>query len=275
MRRVGTPALTQLLAASHPLASLAVSGVAGMFALATGRGLYGALLVATTILASQLAIGWQNDYLDRDRDRAAGRVDKPIAAGTITPDAVRAAAIVATGCFLALAGLHGAAAAAIGVIAFVAAAEYNRWAKRTVLSFAPFVVSFGLLPAFVTVGGDGTWPPLWIMATAALLGFAAHFANVLPDLDADRRLGVLGLPQRAGRGASTVIAASALGSASIVLGRSPAGGAPLAAAGALGAGLVVLFGRSVDRRRARLAFLAVVAIAALDTVLLILAGTGT
>jgi hypothetical protein len=35
----------------------------------------------------------------------------------------------------------------------------------------------------------------WAFAAGALLGVAAHFANVLPDLDDDRATGVRGLPQ--------------------------------------------------------------------------------
>ena len=47
------------------------------------------MLVALAVLAGQLSVGWSNDYLDRERDRAAGRTDKPVAAGELSPTLVR------------------------------------------------------------------------------------------------------------------------------------------------------------------------------------------
>ena len=55
--------------ACHPLPSIAVTAGAAAFAAAVGRGVAGSALVAVTVLASQLSIGWENDYLDLDRDR--------------------------------------------------------------------------------------------------------------------------------------------------------------------------------------------------------------
>jgi 4-hydroxybenzoate polyprenyltransferase len=40
----------------------------------------------------------------------------------------------------------------------------------------------------------------------ALLGIAAHFINVIKDMDQDRTSGIDGLPQRCGKGVSIAIA---------------------------------------------------------------------
>ena len=48
-------------------------------------------------------------------------------------------------------------------------------------------------------------PPLWVLATGALLGVAFHFANVLKDLSADRQSSIGGLPQRTDKRLSIAI----------------------------------------------------------------------
>jgi 4-hydroxybenzoate polyprenyltransferase len=50
----------------------------------------------------------------------------------------------------------------------------------------------------------------------ALLGAAAHFANVLPDLEDDRRTGIQGLPHRLGRTASGLLVCGCLVAASVL-----------------------------------------------------------
>src|SRR5215472_5299385 len=94
--RLRGPGLT-LLAACHPEPATAVTLLTSLLALAAGGGLR-TLLLAAAVGAGQLGVGWSNDYLDRDFDRAAGRPDKPLAATTTAaagPRLVRAAAVVA------------------------------------------------------------------------------------------------------------------------------------------------------------------------------------
>jgi len=44
-------------------------------------------------------------------------------------------------------------------------------------------VSFGLVPAFVTLGlTPPSPPPVWLVVTCALLGVSAHLANAVPDV---------------------------------------------------------------------------------------------
>ena len=57
----------------------------------------------------------------------------------------------------------------------------------------PYAVGFGALPAAATLALPGhPWPAWWAMAAGAVLGIAAHAANVLPDLKADKDTGVDG-----------------------------------------------------------------------------------
>src|SRR5450759_4462219 len=69
----------------HPIPSVAVTAIsAGLVALAglpIGRG----ALVTVAVFTGQLSIGWSNDYLDAERDRAVLRSDKPVATGAMKP----------------------------------------------------------------------------------------------------------------------------------------------------------------------------------------------
>jgi len=220
-----TVPLIPLARASHIQPTLAVTAFTTAIAIGAGRR-WGAVSVGSAVLAGQLAVGWSNDYLDRDRDRMGGRADKPIAAGEITAEVVRNCAIVAAlGC-VPLSLLSGWRAAVVHGVAVGAAFGYNASLKRSVLSVAPYVVAFGALPAFVTLGGrSGHRPPGAATAAAALMGAGAHFINVLPDLETDSLTGVRGLPHRFGPTGSLLVGVMFLGSATAVVSR--AGYAPL------------------------------------------------
>jgi 4-hydroxybenzoate polyprenyltransferase len=77
-----------LLRAAHAAPTIAVTALATAIAATSGRDLRGTVLVAGAVLTGQLSIGWCNDLVDRDRDRAAGRTDKPVASGAVAPHAV-------------------------------------------------------------------------------------------------------------------------------------------------------------------------------------------
>jgi 4-hydroxybenzoate polyprenyltransferase len=207
-----------LVRACHPEPTVAVTAVATALAVAAGRGAAGAVAVAVAVLAGQLSVGWSNDLIDRDRDQLRGRSEKPIVAGLVDATTVRRAAFLALAATVPLSLLSGVEAAAVHMIAVGAAWAYNVWVKATVLSVLPYVIAFGLLPAFVTLGLPGApWPPWWAVTAGGLLGAGAHFANVVPDIADDLATGVQGLPQRLGRQASSRVAAVLLLAASLVL----------------------------------------------------------
>lgn len=188
-----------LLLSCHPLPAAAMTVVLTTAAALSGRTGAGCVLVAATVLSGQFTIGWINDVLDRERDRRSGRRDKPVAMGWISPRTV----VLATGCMVLVVvplSFANGTAAGLAHLGFVLGAWlYNFHLKKTVLSWLPYAVSFGLLPAFLSYGGLGVGmhgdPPTVAMTVlAALLGIGIHFLNALPDLAEDTEAGMRHLP---------------------------------------------------------------------------------
>ena len=190
-----------LVLACHPLPTVAMAvGLAAAAAL-TGRSTLEVGLVAATVLAGQATVGWLDDVLDRHRDTQVGRRDKPLALGWLDPGTVAFAIAVGVLVVVPLSIANGTYAGLAYLGSVAAAWLYNLWFKKTVFSWLPYAVSFGLLPAFLSYGGLGGGmhggPPTWAMTVlAALLGIGAHFLNTLPDLVEDNETGVRHLPLR-------------------------------------------------------------------------------
>lgn len=186
---------------SHPVTTLAVTtGLAAAAAL-TGRSGLEVGLVAVTVLAGRLTIGWLDDVVDRLRDREVGRLDKPVALGWVDPGTVTFAIAVVVLALVPLSVANGTYAGLAHLAAVASAWLHNVWFKRTLLSWLPHAVSFGLLPAFLSYGGLGGGmhgsAPTWTMtALAALLGVGVHFLSALPHLVQDNQTGVRHLPLR-------------------------------------------------------------------------------
>ena len=208
----------------HPIPAAAVTAItAGLCALA-GLPIGTAALVTATIFVGQLSIGWSNDYLDAPRDKAALRDDKPVAAGKVERHVVGIAALVALVATIALSGLLGwpAGLAALGTT--LCGWAYNLGMKATLLSWLPYAIAFGFLPAVATLAAEPPrWPAVWVMLAAALFGIAAHFANILPDLDDDKASGIRGLPHRIGARPTAIAAAALLACAATVILLGPGG----------------------------------------------------
>lgn len=291
--RQNVGSVTSWCRASHPLPVLAVTGVTALLAVAWGHGAVGVLLLTAAVLTGQLSVGWLNDLVDLERDRAAGRDDKPLARGELTRAAVGRATAVAGGVSVVLTALTGWPAAAAHLLALGSAWAYDLGGKSRAWSPACYAVSFGLLPAFVVLALPGSpTPPLWLVAGGALLGCAAHFLNVLPDLADDAAAGVRGLPQRLGAARSRAAAAGLMLGAcgALALGPPLAGGAAAVGAGSaagaaaatggapwpLAAGVVVLAAGALAvglhrarRPGSRAAFNSLLVVAVLNVVLLL------
>lgn len=158
-------------------------------------------LVAATVLTGQLTVGWMNDLVDRHRDREVGRQDKPVAMGWVEPGAVAFAIACATLLVVPLSIANGTAAGIAHLGAVAGAWLSNFWFRRTWLSWLPYAVSFGLLPAFLSYGGwgggmHGGPPTIELTVLAALLGVGIHVLTTLPDLVEDKQTGVRHLPLR-------------------------------------------------------------------------------
>ncbi len=207
-----------LIRCSHPEPVFAVTAATGVLALSAGRG-WSTVWVVTAVLAGQLFVGWTNDYLDRDLDQRAGRTGKPVAEGVVPARQVRTAAWLALAACVPLSLANGLAPGLLHLAAVGVATLYNFGLKATFASVAPYFLAFGAVPAFITLGlQPGHLPALWATLGAGLLGAGAHFTQVLPDIEEDRRLGIRGLPQRLGVRGSTLVAALLLaGSALLIL----------------------------------------------------------
>lgn len=190
-----------LVLACHPLPTLAMTVAVTVAAALTGRPALELGLVAATVLTGQLTVGWINDVVDRERDRRVGRRDKPVAMGWVDPGTVVFATACAVLLVVPLSVANGTYAGIAHLAAVVSAWLYNFWFKRTVLSWLPYAVSFGLLPAFLSYGGlggglHGGPPTIAMTVLGALLGVGIHFLNTLPDLVEDKETGVRHLPLR-------------------------------------------------------------------------------
>jgi protoheme IX farnesyltransferase len=245
-----------LVKACHPGPVAAVTAASIAMARVFGGRRRDALRVGTAVLAGQLAIGWQNDWVDAERDRLAARSDKPLPADLLTRETLGAAALLAAAVCLPTSAALSRRGALAHLVAVASAVSYNAGLKRTPLSILTYAVSFGLLP----VVAHDAWrredtTPEWAVAAGAFMGMSAHLVNVLPDREADRELGVMGFPQRLSADASLALAAMLLVGASGSIAFGTAGvsrrtvrlcGLSCAASGAM-----VLAGR---RCRGRMAF---------------------
>ena len=260
-----------LTRACHAGPTLTVTAVITAFGIAVGRGT-GALWVGAAVLAGQLSVGWSNDYLDRDRDRAAHRDDKPIPAGAVPARVVAAGAAAALAAAVPLSLASGWRAGLVHLGGVAAAWAYNLGLKGTWLSPLPYAIGFGALPAFVVLGLPGhPAPPGWLIAAGVLLGVGAHFANVLPDMDDDIAVGIVGVPHRLGRRRSTLTAGGLLFAASIVLAFGPRGDPGVTGLVEITGAtcLIVVGGIAARRPTSRIPFQIALAVSILDVALLL------
>lgn len=196
-----------LLKASHFIPSLIVSSIA--FAFGVHYWWEGpAYVIAFTVFTGQLVVGWSNDLYDFADDQKHQRLNKPLVSGVITEKYLRSWLIFMVPFSLVVnilgpLGFKGGLLYWLGIGCGVA---YNFYFKFTFLSPLPFAVAFAILPSCIAISKDVT-PPLWMWLGGALLGCAAHFVNVLKDLDHDRASEIKGLPQSVGKKASIAIAA--------------------------------------------------------------------
>ena len=248
---------------------------AGLVALAGTSPAHGALVV-TAVFTGQLSIGWSNDFIDAERDRAVLRADKPLARNALDPRVVGVAACAALLATVVASALLGWRAGGAALLIVACGWAYNLGVKATVWSFVPYAIAFGTLPAMATLAArDPRLPPWWATTAGALLGVAAHLANVLPDLGEDAVTGVRGLPHRLGARGTALTAASLLLAASAVilfgLSGSPGTGQWL---GFLGTAALAAVGARAALRNptSRAFFLATIGIAVLDLLFFALSG---
>ena len=236
------------------------------------------VILACAVFTGQLSIGWSNDRIDSARDIRAGRADKPVATGGVPPAAVSVAAASALLLTVVLSALLG-----------LAGRGRRADSRRGRVGLQPRPQEHGVLRRGLSSSGSARcrwcpiwpspaipWPAWWVPATGALLGLAAHFANVLPDLRADADTGVRGLPHRLGARASIIAMASILALAALVVGNAPESASTWFAivASVVGVGVAVAAAALALRRPdSPAAFRLTMAIAMLDVILLLIVAT--
>lgn len=265
--------LAGLVLGCHPGPTLTVTTAVTALAWSAGQRPPRLLWVLLAVLAGQLAVGWCNDARDGERDRRAGRTEKPVVRGWISPVALATAAALAATSAVPLSYLAGGPlGGSAHLVAVASALAYDLWLKATPLSLLPWVVSFGLIPVFVTYGLEPAVPPAgWVVVVCALLGTGAHLANAARDIDSDRRVGVAGLAGVLGSAWSRGLAVVALLAATAVLLTQLS--LPAAVAVALLVVLVVAAAAAARWQSGRRLFEAILVIAVVDVALLLSAGT--
>jgi 4-hydroxybenzoate polyprenyltransferase len=234
----------------HPAPALAVtvlSGALGAILLAqAGQPPSERLwLLVLAVAGSQIFTGATNDLVDAGRDAAAGRSEKPLPAGDLTPTLALWIASAGLGTQLASSLWLGPLPLLLGLAATFSAATYNLALSRTPLSPIPYLVSFGILPLWITAGvGVELERVLAAVPLAAAFAVAAHLANTLRDFDVDATSESRSLAQVIGRRNARMLAVGCaaavglgVGAALILGGRMSGSSLALGAAGLAAVGL--------------------------------------
>jgi 4-hydroxybenzoate polyprenyltransferase len=262
--------LVTLARAAHLGPTLAVTTVVALLAVSVDLAAQPAVLVTAGVFTGQLTIGWGNDLVDADGDRAVGRRDKPVAAGAVSTELVVRCLLAAAALCVLLSLLAGWRSGLVHLGIGVASGHaYNLGVKATVWSWLPYALAFGSLPLVVTLAGASPGAaPVWMIGTAAALGVGAHFLNTVPDLADDAANGIRGLPQRLGLVGARIGGTLLLVVGSVVAALGPPGRPTGWALGALVVVAVLALGGLCGR--GRVPFRAAMAIALVDVVLLVL-----
>jgi 4-hydroxybenzoate polyprenyltransferase len=211
--------LRGLLKASHFGPTLIVTAISWFFA-AHYWWEGPAYVIAFGVFTGQLVVGWSNDLYDYKDDLMHNRQNKPLVSGVISQSYLkRWLTFMVPFSFVAnLLGPLGFKGGLVYMFGISMGVAYNFYFKFNVFSWFPFALAFAALPSCIAISKDVT-PPVWMWLGGALLGSAAHFINVIKDMDQDRASGIGGAPQRIGKRNSIVVAALliALGLSTLVV----------------------------------------------------------
>ena len=198
--------LRGLLKASHFGPTLIVTAISWFFA-AHYWWEGPAYVIAFGVFTGQLVVGWSNDLYDYKDDLMHNRQNKPLVAGVISQSYLkRWLTFMVPFSFVAnLLGPLGFKGGLVYMFGISMGVAYNFYFKFNVFSWFPYALAFAALPSCIAISKDVT-PPVWMWLGGALLGSAAHFINVIKDMDQDRASGIGGAPQRIGKRNSIVVA---------------------------------------------------------------------
>jgi len=177
----------------HVAPILVVMITTAAFALIAADGWPGAgamVRLLGAMLGGQLAVGAINELADADLD-AIAKPDKPIPSGLVSR---RGAGIVAGAgliVMIALSLTFGLASFLLCALGTGTGIAYSIWFKRTIWSWIPYLVALPLLPIWVWAAlsqVEAGMLAVYPIGTAAVV--AVQLAQSLPDVEADRQLGV-------------------------------------------------------------------------------------
>ena len=166
-----------------------------------------AYIIAITVALGQLVVGWSNDLYDYKDDLAHGRTKKPLVSGLITPQYLtKWLRFMVPFSFIAnLLGPLGVKGGLVYMFGIAWGVAYNFYFKFSALSPLPYAIAFAALPSSIAISKEIT-PPLWMLLGGSIFGMAAHFINVIKDMEEDQKSGIQGLPQRLGTQKSVIVA---------------------------------------------------------------------
>ncbi len=198
--------LRGLLKASHFGPTLLVTAISWCFA-AYYWWEGPAFVIAFGVFTGQLVVGWSNDLYDYHDDLMHNRQHKPLVSGLISRGyLINWVRIMVPFSFVAnLLGPLGFKGGLVYIFGISMGVAYNFYFKFNVFSWLPYALAFAALPSCIAISKDIN-PPVWMWLGGALFGSAAHFINVIKDMDQDRASGIGGLPQRLGKRNSIVAA---------------------------------------------------------------------
>lgn len=265
--------LRALVRACHPLPTVTMTVVISVIGWSVGWRWPGLGGVALAVLLGQLSVGWSNDAVDAVDDTLAGRGEKPVVSGQVTPRTLGVLAGLALAGSAALSwGVAGALGGSFHVVAVLLAWAYNARLSRTRWSWVPYAVAFACVPPFLTYGVDAAPPPAWMVVVFAVLGVTAHVANALPDIDSDRAAGLGGAVVHWGARRSVRIAWVLLSCGTAILASVALPRSPLLALWVV-AGLLAAAGYAARSRSPEALFRALLLAVAVDLVALVLAAS--
>lgn len=158
-----------------------------------------AIAIAFGVALGQLVVGWSNDLYDYVDDLSHQRMNKPLVQGSITPELLTRCLfiMVPLSFFANLLGPLGINGGLVYMFGIACGVAYNFYFKFNIFSPLPYALAFAALPSCIVISQEQR-PPIWMWLGGSLFGVAAHFINVLKDIDEDQISGIGGLPQRMG-----------------------------------------------------------------------------
>lgn len=203
-----TTRLRAYIAATHFPQALTMVLLTTISSWVLGQRSFVLVFVFIAVASGQASIGWVNDRQDAKIDAALNRVEKPLVGDSLQPsDLVRpiqiATVITVVFSFLAAGWIGGLA----HILAVASAQIYNIFLARTIWSWLPYAISFGLLTVFVTQSSSAPlWPSWQLVLITICVGVIAHIFNALPDLQRDKESNLGGLVVALGKSKSLTVA---------------------------------------------------------------------